>query len=146
MLSNNIDVSFVVPDVDYPDDIKLFLKNISNIGASLYLTKDDTGLMVFQAKTDVGCFSLANLEDSARIPGLEWLMSDDISVISTVEPELSVISYTIEVEPENLSEVGAIQIEAIEDLNGALTQLGGRFKQLVCDSDSRVKELYRVIL
>ncbi|WP_212578023.1 hypothetical protein, partial [Vibrio parahaemolyticus] len=38
MLSNNIDVSFVVPDVDYPDDIKLFLENINNIGASLYLT------------------------------------------------------------------------------------------------------------
>ncbi|EJL6415309.1 DEAD/DEAH box helicase [Vibrio cholerae] len=141
MLSNSINVSFIVPDVDYPDDIKLFLKNINNIGASLYITKNETGPMVFQALTDVGCFSLANLEDSARTPGIDWLMSDDISVISTVEPELSVIPYTIEVEPKNLSQVGAIQIEAIEELNGTLTQLGERFKQLVCDSDSRVKEL-----
>lgn len=137
LLSDEIDVIVIVPDVSLDGEIKDFLSQLSTIGVRVEATLTELPI-VFQAVLDDGCLSLGCLDTLSRQPGKFWLRSDDISVVSTSVQE--VVGKKLEFANHSPT-IGAVEVSITDKLNGELNGFGPRFIQVLKEKDHRLASL-----
>lgn len=142
LLARDIAVSIILPlsKTEVTEEIKIFLREMQLIGVELKYG-ENCGSIVFQCLTNRGWVTVANLDETARTPGVNWLTSEDISVTSYSEPELVTTSFELELQEQSYL-IGAVHIDVSNEFNGKLSSFGSKFVNLLKMKDNRVAQLF----
>lgn len=137
LLSDEVDVIIMVPEVELTPELKEFLTQLSAIGAKIESTNTDFPI-VYQAIFVDGCQTVGCLDIVSRRPGGMWLKSDDISVQSMSMPEVSGKKLEL---VSQFSNASSVEMFLSNHLNGALNGFGQRFTEILKDKDTRLANL-----
>ncbi|TXR53684.1 DEAD/DEAH box helicase [Reinekea thalattae] len=136
-LERDVDVSFLLPETEFGDEVREYLYQLERIGVK-HISSQYKGHVVFQAKTKKGWRSAAVQSDEPRILGSEWLETREPVVISNYEDEIvgKVISFEPVIELEK-----TVKIKPHKELNGRLTGFGARLVDSLCQKSPAFKAL-----
>ncbi|MFC0179031.1 integrase arm-type DNA-binding domain-containing protein [Thorsellia kenyensis] len=135
LLSNEIDVYLLIPKAEYSDEIREFLLALKGVGAQLSYTSEIENI-IMQAHFDKKFITIANMDDNARIPGVNWLESHDVTVLSENAPEVNSVSIdTLSWQKSSIESID-IAIEISKELNVKTAQFGKAFWDYLLDESA----------
>lgn len=140
VLIDGIDVDLIVPSGVKDQEALLDLQRLSLIGVNIGSPVSDVGAhIVAQVYKDGEVITLASRSSVATIPGDRWHQSDELVVVSQVEPAipLNALDFT-ELLPDSADKSVIADIQIHEELNGELLQFGERFWSLLSSQNEHI--------
>lgn len=139
LLSANINIKFVLYKQEYSPDIEQFFVQLQQLGIGFIYSKVNPNI-VYQAKTERGCLTMATPNKSVKNLGETWLNSEDIVIYSYDEPLIVGEEIKFEVHPQFSNQ---IVLEISDELSGKqLNSFGRSLKLLLEKQESKLKTLW----
>lgn len=139
LITENINIEFIIPKKDLNDEIKEFFYHIQLLGIKISYA-DTNKNIVYQATSDKGCITLASAEQSSKIFGDNWLDSGNLTFYSYDESEIFGEQVVFE---KPISPVSQSIIEINNELSGKQVNYFGRgIKSLLEKNNIHFKNLF----
>jgi DEAD/DEAH box helicase domain-containing protein len=138
IITDGVNVDLVVPAGITEEDVLQDLSSLERLGVNIgYCATTHDGHFAAQVLKGGVLHTLATRSKVAMVPGADWHQSDELVVLSKIEP--AVVWERMSLTPAR--DVGAKDLQIHDELNGPLLGFGGRFWDLVSDHNSHIAEL-----
>lgn len=140
LLSENIDIEFILPKENYKPEITDFFARLQDLGIRFSYTTSNTNI-VYQAKTDKGWLTLATLDNKANNLGENWLNSDDIVIYSYEESPITGNNIAFE---KSAKPINQFVLEISDELSEKpINQFGKTLKMILEKNIIELKSLWK---
>jgi hypothetical protein len=86
------------------------------------------------------CLTIATQDQSSQQPGLGWLESSEVTVISNNEDVIKYTPVNLESEVEFKDNINATVLEIHQEFNGTLSSFGEKFWKYICEKNTELNE------
>lgn len=139
LLSENIDIEFILPKENYKIEIADFFAKLQDLGIHFTYAVANNNI-AYQARTDKGWITLATADHKSNNLGENWLNSDDVVLYSYEEPLITGNNISFDISPQPINQV---VLEVSDELSEKpLNQFGRLLKILLEKNVSELKFLW----
>ncbi|MCD9549089.1 DEAD/DEAH box helicase [Photobacterium carnosum] len=137
LVSDNLDVTFVIPNVELDSELKEELWTWQKLGVNISVGENSKSQLMAQIKDDENIITLASSECDNAYPGDKWHCAGGIAILTTDEPEFSVPKLDIILDySDTVQPIWADTVEVVDEFNGKLSLFGLSFwKYLLTENE-----------
>ncbi|WP_176493994.1 DEAD/DEAH box helicase [Cobetia sp. 5-25-4-2] len=135
VLTDGVVVDLIIPADITDTEILQDLSNFSDIGINIGYEKTSHSHK-YAAQVTIGSeiYTLASRSIIAMLPGSAWHQSDELVVLSKLQPAISWEKMSLNFP----SDTGAVDVQIQDELNGSLQTFGERFWEFVCNQNPNI--------